>query len=546
MKKLILNRLLILSHSLSKSIDIPFSNGLNIIVGANKTGKSSLIKTAFDCFGCKTKFEGDWIEIVSAAALIFSYGTTQYCIVKRADIRDLFILNEDWNCIVSTSDFSEFNSELMKQMEIRIPCVPAKGKSDVITTPVLFALQYIDQDSGWTGIAKSFSNSSNTKDWNNIVRNLVSGFHDEEYFELKADITRLLAEKNDKIGVHEMNLAFYERMRLASGVSDTESTVDPEEQARMAEKSMKEADECQREIITFETRAHELERMIFKAKASKKMYARQIEEAKKDVFFALKSDNVLVCPCCGAEYENELVQHLQLSEDISICENAVLQIDTELSAWNEQIRYIHIGVRDLRTRYNRAISDIKNANERESSHEEYIKRQGRREILDKGYADILDMEKMISSLESDIGNKNRALKKLSSLERKRKINDKISSVCIDIAEMIQYPTQRVRIKNFMQVVKETGSDLPKCVYMYYVAMYLVFPATPAASNKIKQTSPFYGKIGARKNEENAKNPCTCRENGEGQACTNAARVSCQCWIRPQCLAQSRWIQKTNG
>ena len=80
----------------------------------------------------------------------------------------------------------------------------------------------------------------------------------------------------------------------------------------------------------------------------------------------------------------------------------------------------------------------------------------------------------------------------------------------------------------------------------YSMIYFVFPATPAASNKIKQTSPFYGKIGARKNEENAKNPCTCRENGEGQACTNAARVSCQCWIRPQCLAQSRWIQKTNG
>ena len=79
-----------------------------------------------------------------------------------------------------------------------------------------------------------------------------------------------------------------------------------------------------------------------------------------------------------------------------------------------------------------------------------------------------------------------------------------------------------------------------------VPCIVVFPATPAASNKIKQTSPFYGKIGARKNEENAKNPCTCRENGEGQACTNAARVSCQCWIRPQCLAQSRWIQKTNG
>ena len=110
MKRLILNKLLILSHSQSKSIEVPFCEGLNIIVGGNKTGKSSLIKSVFDCFGCKTKIESRWKDVVTAAAVIFSYGDAQYCLVKRDTIRDLYAFaDDDWQCVVTTSDFDAFN-----------------------------------------------------------------------------------------------------------------------------------------------------------------------------------------------------------------------------------------------------------------------------------------------------------------------------------------------------------------------------------------------------------------------------------------------------
>lgn len=40
MKRLTIKKLIVISQSESRSLEIPFKNGLNIILGGNKTGKS--------------------------------------------------------------------------------------------------------------------------------------------------------------------------------------------------------------------------------------------------------------------------------------------------------------------------------------------------------------------------------------------------------------------------------------------------------------------------------------------------------------------------
>ena len=44
MKRLTIKKLIVISQSESRSLEVPFENGLNIILGGNKTGKSSIIK----------------------------------------------------------------------------------------------------------------------------------------------------------------------------------------------------------------------------------------------------------------------------------------------------------------------------------------------------------------------------------------------------------------------------------------------------------------------------------------------------------------------
>lgn len=82
-KRLILKKLIVISQSESRSLEVPFEKGLNIILGGNKTGKSSIIKSIFTAFGCECKnIETDWKKIISSHLLFFSYGEKQYCIVR--------------------------------------------------------------------------------------------------------------------------------------------------------------------------------------------------------------------------------------------------------------------------------------------------------------------------------------------------------------------------------------------------------------------------------------------------------------------------------
>ncbi len=50
-------KLIVISQSESRSLEVPFEDGLNIILGGNKTGKSSIIKSIFTTLGCECKKE---------------------------------------------------------------------------------------------------------------------------------------------------------------------------------------------------------------------------------------------------------------------------------------------------------------------------------------------------------------------------------------------------------------------------------------------------------------------------------------------------------
>ena len=74
MRRLILKKLIVISQSESKSLDVPFKAGLNIILGGNKTGKSSIIKSIFTAFGCECpKVESDWKQLISSYILFLSF-----------------------------------------------------------------------------------------------------------------------------------------------------------------------------------------------------------------------------------------------------------------------------------------------------------------------------------------------------------------------------------------------------------------------------------------------------------------------------------------
>ncbi len=84
MKRLMLKKLIVISQSESRSLEVPFEDGLNIILGGNKTGKSSIIKSIFTSLECECKrIESDWKKLISAYLLFFKYGEKHFCVVRQ-------------------------------------------------------------------------------------------------------------------------------------------------------------------------------------------------------------------------------------------------------------------------------------------------------------------------------------------------------------------------------------------------------------------------------------------------------------------------------
>ena len=122
MKRLAIKKLIVISQSESRSLEVPFENGLNIILGGNKTGKSSIIKSIFTTLGCECKrIETDWKKLISAYLLFFKYGEKQFCVVRQGKKFQIFENNEDsYSCIIETEIFHEYSNCLMDILEINV------------------------------------------------------------------------------------------------------------------------------------------------------------------------------------------------------------------------------------------------------------------------------------------------------------------------------------------------------------------------------------------------------------------------------------------
>lgn len=111
MKRLTIKKLIVISQSESRSLEVPFENGLNIILGGNKTGKSSIIKSIFTTLGCECKsIEADWKKLISSYLLFFNYGEKQFCIVRQGKQFQIFEYADNiYSCIIDTEAFQEYS-----------------------------------------------------------------------------------------------------------------------------------------------------------------------------------------------------------------------------------------------------------------------------------------------------------------------------------------------------------------------------------------------------------------------------------------------------
>ena len=471
MKRLMIRKLIVISQSESRSLEVPFEKGLNIILGGNKTGKSSIIKSIFTTLGCECKrVEADWKKLVSTYLLFFKYGERQFCIVRQDKKFQIFEnINNDFSSIIETNGFHEYSNCLMDILEIKMPCISKDGKQFNITPPLLFRFQYIDQDEGWSKIADSFKNVAYIKDWKANTNKYVCGYLDDSYYALQAQKAEHILERDDKKKELNYNQNFVSR--ITSTLTRIEDIESVEDVTTDIELLLAKAEELRKLQFSYNAEMTVLENDIYINQHKLHIVEHNLIETKKDIEYAMTQEDELICPFCGTIYSNGINEQLNITSDYAHCENLIAELKSSISVATKELE-------ELKNKYNDVSVEIQSIEQKVQNTQEllsyssFYKSKGQFEIYEscKRQLDVLQGE--INSCVSKIAITDEKINEKKSKERSKDIREDIERYCRTLADAINVPKTFIKLRDFVQVINRTGSETPRLVYMYQSALYL--------------------------------------------------------------------------
>lgn len=471
MKRLTIKKLIVISQTESRSLEVPFENGLNIILGGNKTGKSSIIKSIFTTLGCECKsIEADWKKLISTYLLFFNYGEKKLCIVRQGKKFQIFEYSGyAYSCVIETESFHEYSNCLMDILEINMPCISKDGKQFNITPPLLFRFQYIDQDDGWRKIADSFSNVGYIKDWKLNTNKYVCGYLDDTYYKLKAQKVEQTLLKDDKEKELNNNQNFVSRISSTLTQIDDMHSVD--EVTTNIESLLTKSEKLRKMLFSYDAEMTVLENAIYVNQHKVHIVEHNLEEVKKDIEYAMSQDDELVCPICGTIYANGLDEQLNITSDYAHCEKLIEELKNIISVSTGKLEELKEKHRVVSFEIQSIEQQIQNSQEL-LSYSSFYKNKGQYEIYEscKGQLDVIQRE--IDSCVSKIALIDDKINKQKSKERSQNIRDDIENYCRTLADAINLPKTFIQLRDFVQIINRTGSETPRLVYMYQSALYL--------------------------------------------------------------------------
>lgn len=478
MKRLLLKKLIVISRSEQSSLEVPFKKGLNIILGGNKTGKSSLIKSIFTALGCDcSKIEKDWKNLISTYLLYFKYGDEQYCVLRCG--KEFSIMKEEKNnytCVINTEKFQLFCDKLMEIFEVNMQCVISNNSEIInVTTPLLFRFQYIDQDDGWSDIGNEFKNARYIKDWKGDTNKFITGYLNNDYYKLKAKKIQLSNDKEEKLKELKSNEMFVNSishdLKKKSQLENLNQLNTVDDVQKKLIKLRNDTDDLRKKEYSIKEKMIKLDNNIFMKKIELNNIYKNIEETQKDISFAMEQDEEIICPICGTKHKNSLNEQLNLSAGLENSEKLRNILEDKINNFKEQLMNFNNEYEDIKNKILKNEELIKDSKEM-LSYEELYKNKGKYELYNKCKQELVKIESKYKNLIGEIGALDEQIKEIKSKKRKNEITMQLKDKCKTFAEKINLPLTYIKFRDLVQVIDHTGSETPRLVYMYQSALYL--------------------------------------------------------------------------
>jgi ABC-type phosphate transport system auxiliary subunit len=474
MSELVFNEILLISQKEKKARKVEFDPRLTIILGKNRTGKSSLLKSIPRAFSAVPEINHDSWNKASVSCLVkFTIANQQYSILQYGDYYSLF--DESNNLLLATDSVTKsLGPYLAGLFAFGLKLKPRNSEELISPPPAYFFLPYyIDQDSSWRKSWATFKSLGQLdKDWKKNLIDYHAGLRPNEYYDIigkiggikenvtkqeaeKRTLTKLLAQANSKF--QQINFD----VDIAAFQKEIETLLEQCKRLQVIEELHKN------KLIELYSKRSSIESQI-------KITEDALNEARADFGYATYKipDEHVECPTCGATYENTFAERFAIAKDEERCTHLLFKLNYELMEVNKDIEAEKAKHNDS----HKEVADIKKTLEYKQGQirlKDLIENEGKKELLNVFETSINDAEKTIATLTADIEKLNEQLKKFRDRKRTAEIQTKFKDAMRLNCFQLDVSGTEKSYKNMTGTIAETGSCLPRALLAYYFSMLSV-------------------------------------------------------------------------
>ncbi|MFE4122919.1 hypothetical protein [Priestia sp. YIM B13486] len=404
--------------------------------------------------------------------ITFLYGNEKYCIVRQSKRFRIVKLSEDSfgiELLIDTEHYHDYSNYLMGLLGIDINCLLTTGETVNITPPLLFRFQYIDQDKGWSKIGESFTNMKYIINWDDYTSKYVVGYQGEEFYRTKKEIN-ILKKRIDELQMKLQHyLEFMEQFK--------KSTVQEEEEEHLKNnlEKMKNVldslNQLEKIRLNLKEQISKLKNERYEKLLAIKFLEKNIQGLNNDHSFAMEQEEVILCPFCGVKHKNSLEERVEIVKDIQAGNKLIKTNRDDIKEIDKSLLYAEEEYKNSNQKYIRFKKIMENTKEGASIVKTY-QNEGKKEIINSNTNESEKIKVLIKQEEELKLTKEEHLEGLKSVEKRNQIYKDLKRKYSTVMNHLNIPLSYMKFKNFVQVLDKTGSDLPRLIYAYHIALYL--------------------------------------------------------------------------
>lgn len=468
MTRMVLREISLLCPKEQAAYSLEFHPQVTVIRGPNDTGKSSLIKSIPWCFGAESsKMNEKWTALDIIAAVRFSIDEQDYTIVRDKKFFGLFDqANKLLLATTRVSGESGLGTRLARLLRFGLLLTSRENKPAVPSPAFYFLPYYIDQDASWAQPWATFSNLSQYSNWKKDLVEYHVGLRANAYYEKKTKLHELegnLSEPRNHLGyLKSVIQRVRERFAQIPVDFDLERFKQEIEELLSLSKSLsKEEEQYRSRLSGLADRRSFLEQKVALAK-------RIQDELDKDYQFTIKQEGQVQCTMCGAVYENNIAEKFQLAFDSQTCDEAAHSAQRELLEIAEASESERKHFDEVRIRHAR-LWELLETKQDSMSLAQVLMGQARGQTIQTLQSEVDAIEQQVSGLVVSIDQVRFEISKFESKDRRKTMLEEFATLfrlfCAPLA--VSPPA---KIGSFHLALKETGSDLPRLILAYQLAI----------------------------------------------------------------------------